>query len=718
MAKSLNRKQAKELVREYTELREQLKKLSLLPEIFRSDVERICDTIAAEQVAEILKDIPVEQINQKKKGIRVKVLRDHGIDTIQQLSTYTERQLSAFNGISMDAARMIHWELDNLMRQARKGVRIRLNSDDRNVRSGSLVLAAVQYRQSMKYASFSKELLNEFNNELDDCLADLQEVNSGLKWFFTSSEKKGRAQRAYDTLKQWSFTESARECQKILKHLPEIVDLSQREAWSIYVRDAIEINGLLQKMIPDLFSEDEGFKGLPEDLAHAIQQQEFNGEGLRCTLRSYQLWGVKYILHQGKVLLGDEMGLGKTVQAIAAMVSLRNTGSTHFVVVCPASVLSNWCREISKHSDLGVIKVHGPSKEKALQQWILDGGVAVTTFETTDDFVLDDPFRFSMLIVDEAHYIKNPQARRTKYTRQLAEHTDRLLFMTGTALENRIDEMIELISILQPDLVPVIKNMAALSNAEIFRERISPVYYRRRREDVLKELPELIEVEEWCEMNKEEEKVYEEAVMHGSTNSARRVSWHMDDLSLSSKASHLLELVEQARQEQRKVIVFSFFLDTLDKVQQLMQGQCMPLIHGGVSPENRQQIIDEFDQAPAGTVLPAQILAGGTGLNIQSASVVILCEPQLKPSIENQAIARAYRMGQTRNVLVYRLLCEDSIDEHILALLQEKQHVFDQFADQSAAADQSLQLDQKMMSELMEKEKERIQNKTKEEPLS
>lgn len=92
---------------------------------------------------------------------------------------------------------------------------------------------------------------------------------------------------------------------------------------------------------------------------------------------------MKYILHQGKVLLGDEMGLGKTVQAIATMVSLRNVGCTHFLVVCPASVLENWCREIRKHSKLSVTKVHGATAESAFESWRVSGGAAVTTYETT-----------------------------------------------------------------------------------------------------------------------------------------------------------------------------------------------------------------------------------------------------------------------------------------------------------------------------------------------
>ena len=158
-----------------------------------------------------------------------------------------------------------------------------------------------------------------------------------------------------------------------------------------------------------------------------------------------------------------------------------------------------------------------------------------------------------------------------------------------------------------------------------------------------------------------------------------------------------------------KIIVFSFFLDTIDKITKLLGEKCMEPINGSVHPQRRQEIIDEFDKAPAGSVLAAQIQSGGTGLNIQSASVVVLCEPQFKPSIENQAISRAYRMGQTRNVLVHRLLCDETVDERISELLQNKQEIFDAFADESAVGTESLEIDEKTFGSIMEAEKKRIE---------
>ncbi|MCI6716085.1 MAG: SWF/SNF helicase family protein [Mollicutes bacterium] len=173
---------------------------------------------------------------------------------------------------------------------------------------------------------------------------------------------------------------------------------------------------------------------------------------------------------------------------------------------------------------------------------------------------------------------------------------------------------------------------------------------------MLSELPDKIESEEWCTLDSEEENIYEESIMNRKYQDARRVSWNVNDLNKSSKASRLKEIVEDAEKEGRKVLVFSFFLDTINKIYNFLKNKCLFPINGSVSVDMRQQIVDEFNKAPAGTVLLAQINTGGTGLNIQAASVIVMCEPQYKPSIENQAISRAYRMGQSRNVLVYRLL--------------------------------------------------------------
>lgn len=702
---------AKQLTEEHKNYLVRLRAGAAAPDRYRTEIMQAANSLVLQEVIKILREIPVEEINRDKRGFRVKALREHGFSNLADLSAASVHNIASVHGISEDSAYAIKRVVNELVGQAQKGAKIKLSVDNKTPAATQLVTAITQYRRSQPYAETCRQMLEQRVCAIQYALEDLAPAQSIFRWFFTSKIKKQKAQEAYNLLSNLLSNAYGQEVQATLYALDSIHTVSGSSAWEDFSENSIFFFNVLEDVCPGLLGTDDAVYGLPDDLAREIQEECFFPDGLLCDLRCYQEWGVKYILHQERVLLGDEMGLGKTVQAIAAMVSLRNTGATHFAVVCPASVIENWCREIRKHSRLSVTKVHGVGRMDALRSWIHSGGVAVTTYETTGYFKLENEFRFSMLVVDEAHYIKNPQAHRTVNVKTIAEHAQRILFMTGTALENKVDEMIALISILQPAIASQVRGIASLSSAPQFRKKVAPVYYRRKREDVLTELPELIENQEWCTLLPQEEAIYENAVLGKQYNEARRVSWNVNDLSNSSKASRMLELIEEAESEGRKVIVFSFFLDTIRKISLLLGSKCTDPINGSVSPQRRQEIIDNFDRAPAGTVLLAQIQAGGTGLNIQSASVVILCEPQFKPSIENQAISRAYRMGQTRNVLVYRLLCQNTVDERIMELLEQKQAAFDAFADKSDAAKESLELDEKTFGNIIKEEIERINEK-------
>jgi len=674
----------------------------------RESIRESAKELVAKELYKVLNDIPVEEINRDRKGIRTKALRDHGYRTIADLSNASVYAIATVHGISSDTAYDIKDIVNEIVDRTKKTIAIRLNLDDKTAAATNLVSSLYRYKYNKPHIDICRQAESMHKDDIKNAIEATKPLMNPVKWFFTTGFYRQKAETSYKLLQDFIEGEYGEVIPKELDAIWEDETFIGNQAWEDYAREPVRYYNILEEIVPGLFGAQDQRYGLPEDLAREIEEECFFPDGLLCELRRYQEWGVKYILHQEKVLLGDEMGLGKTIQAIAAMVSLRNTGATHFIVVCPASVLTNWCREIRKMSRLSVIKVHGTGRAQAIRDWVKNGGVAVTTYETTGHFKLDDGSRYSMLVVDEAHYIKNPSARRSVNVRRLAGSADRLLFMTGTALENKVDEMIELISILQPRIAEQARTIAFMSSAPQFREAVVPVYYRRKREDVLSELPELIETEEWCSMSMEERSVYERAVLSKNHAEARRVSWNIDDISRSSKAKRLLEIIEEAESEGRKILVFSFYLETIKKVVQFLGDRCCQPINGSVSPQKRQDIIDRFDASPAGTVLPAQIQAGGTGLNIQSASIVILCEPQLKPSIENQAISRAYRMGQTRNVLVYRLLCENTVDEKITQLLAEKQAVFDAFADVSVAARESLELDEKTFGNIIQEEIDRI----------
>ena len=703
--------EARYIVGQHENARERLRVVESLPQKLRQRIKDESDRLAAHEIMNTLRSIPVEELGREQRGVKVKTLRDNGYSNIAEIYAASVYQLEAIRGISADGAQTIKRLVKSYYEQTAKGVKIRLSADDRNRYATELVTAISAYRKSLELADQAGKLLREYEYPVQSNVVALKPVSSELRWLFSSRAIKDRAITAFQALKVLWETDYAGNVNGVSLEGSRLESLPQQEAWSDFSAHSVSFFTVLEEINPGLLGTDDDVYGLPEALAREIQDQCFFPDGLRCTLRRYQEWGVKYILHQERVLLGDEMGLGKTIQAIASMVSLKNTGATHFVVVCPASVLTNWCREIQKHSLLSVTKVHGSGRSLAVRGWLEAGGVAVTTYETTAHFHLPADFRFSMVVVDEAHYIKNPEARRTVHTKELCDHAERLLFMTGTALENRVEEMIRLIGILQPKIASQAAVLSFLAAAPQFREQVAPVYYRRKREDVLTELPELIESREWCNMGAEEERIYEDAILEGRYTDARRVSWNVDDLKYSSKANRLREIIDEAAEEQRKILVFSFFLDTIHRIHELLGDRCMNPINGSVSPQRRQEIIDEFDKAPAGAVLLAQIQSGGTGLNIQSASVVVICEPQFKPSIENQAIARAYRMGQARNVLVYRLLCEDTVDERITAMLEEKQAIFNAFADQSVAARESLELDEQSFGSLIADEIERIKAK-------
>ena len=222
-----------------------------------------------------------------------------------------------------------------------------------------------------------------------------------------------------------------------------------------------------------------------------------------------------------------------------------------------------------------------------------------------------------------------------------------------------------------------------------FQEAVAPVYLRRNQEDVLSELPERIDKEEWVQLHSEEHAAYREAVLARDIMGMRRAATIGGGPQRSAKLDRLAELLDEYRESARKVLVFSFFLDVLAAIEDRFAGTIVGKITGGVPPEERLELCDALEAHDGHALLLAQIQAGGVGLNLQSASVVVLLEPQWKPSTEEQAIARAHRMGQTRTVEVHRLLASDSVDERMKEVLAEKQELFDTFARGSVIKDAS-----------------------------
>lgn len=670
----------------------------------------------SEQSVDMLKDLV--------PGVRVKCIKDARYTTLGQImyerGFRAEKQLmegyrqssrlSRINGISEGAADRIVEAIEQQVDILAKSGKIKLNPDNKKPEDTALLQAVYKHFELEKLINEAKTASERITEEFSELQDQIMPALDAYTWLFYKD--RGTVYGAYEQLIE--LTNGAEL--KRINGLTEcrLNEPDEKEVWRLFEDDPIRVYGLLEKLMPEAFSSTSNGYGLPEKLAQQIKTTSFDTTGLKCELRTYQSWGVRYILHQGNVLLGDEMGLGKTVQAIAAMVALKNRGAKKFLVVCPASVLENWVREVRKHSDLTCIKIHGSDRQLRAGTWLAGLDVGVTNYESTGSIELDPSRKLDLVVVDEAHYIKNPGAKRSINTLNLCKRAKRVLFMSGTPLENKVDEMIGLVSHLNKKAaVEADKNATRFRSAE-FRDALAPVYYRRKREDVLSELPDLIENSEWCQMGPEELQMYYLTLRTRNSMRIRRLSWNVPNPNDSTKLERLREIVADAKDENRKVLVFSFFLDTIDVVRRAFGDACYGPISGSTPLNKRQQIIDSFDAAPAGSVLVAQIESGGTGLNIQSASVVVLCEPQYKPSIENQGISRAYRMGQSRNVLVYRLLCKDTVDERIMSILDSKQSDFNAFADKSTAAEVDLQneleVKQEQLNAMFDEEIKRLES--------
>ena len=702
--------------------RQQIRDILTLIEQFDEDVAEIASQEALQQAAAaeamgrlsekelsgILRGMDVENINREKLGLRVASLRAAGIENMEQLCALSADDINAIRGIGDEAAWLIYTMAGRIRREAETGLRLRVSLDDRNEDATKLLLTARTAMETDAAVREAQSIYRDYHDSLAAAYLDAKPAAGSVGWLFLPKEKKQRALDAALYLYELLAGEYGARVRAVTKAYDARQLPDEAGVWEDFRKNSAAYYARLDAFARVLNTRiDNSYSGLPKELVLKVEMEPIHTEGLHTALRAYQEFGVRYILRQGKVLLGDEMGLGKTVQAIAAMVSLHARGATHFMVVCPASVLVNWCREIRSFCELPATAIRGGDRH-ALLRWLEQGGIAVTTYESISRFTLPEDFRFSMLVADEAHYVKNPATRRTQALLLLRRRAERVLFMTGTPLENRVDEMCFLVSCLRPEIGGELREMKYISSAPQFREKLAPVYLRRTREDVLRELPELIEKEQWCELGPEERQMYLLAVSAENFMAMRQVSWDVGDLKKSSKARRLLELCREAEEDGRKVIVFSYFRETISAVCRLLGGRALEPVTGSVPPARRQQLVDAFTAAGDGRVLVCQVQAGGTGLNIQAASVVIFCEPQLKPSVEKQAVSRAYRMGQLRSVLVHRLLCDNTVDERILELLREKQELFDAFAGESTAGSEYMKAEQSISAAVIRMEKERL----------
>jgi superfamily II DNA or RNA helicase len=662
-----------------------------------------------------LAGIPVDRLKDVT-GARLPAgrLGEAGYRTVADLVDATPETLRGIPGIGEVGAERTLEAVRRIAEAAEQDTGVTADMDLRGPDAAALLSSLYRARVADRVLERVREPAARLGGAIAGLATAAKPLGGRVRRLFLGRTRRDEAQRAYtelDTL----FTDprTTRELDRIDAAAQRLQAKPPRPATARndFEKHSADYFSTLSRIVGDQRRPEASRGFLTDDLATRISEQQLDETHLRVSLRPYQAFGARFALAQRRVVLGDEMGCGKTVESIAALAHLRAEGAKHFLVVCPASVMVNWMREVASHSSLKAHRLHGTQRDAGIRAWVRGGGVGVTTFEALQGIEVPPNLVVSMLVVDEAHYVKNPDTMRSIAVRSWSERVDRVLFLTGTPMENRVEEFRNLVGYLQPEIVGSIGEIDAVAGSESFRRAVGPAYLRRNQEDVLSELPELVQVDEWSEFGPEDELAYKEAVAARSFMGMRRAAYASADPATCSKLRRLVEIADEAESNGRKVVVFSYFRDVLDLVCRTLGDRAVGPLTGSVPPAQRQEMVDGFSAAKGHAVLVSQIQAGGVGLNMQAASVIILCEPQVKPTLETQAIARAHRMGQIRRVQVHRLLAADSVDQRMLEILETKKELFDAFARRSDTAEtmpEAVELGPSLARQVIAAERERL----------
>lgn len=444
-------------------------------------------------------------------------------------------------------------------------------------------------------------------------------------------------------------------------------------------------------------------------------------EGLATELRGYQLAGLGWLgllrVHGFGGVLADDMGLGKTVQALAHLLVEKHAGRLDrpCLVVAPRTVLHNWQRECERFAPaLRCAVYHGPDREAVLEGEPPD--LLVTTYALLHRDEALQARDWHVVILDEAQAIKNPQTAAAIAARRLRAR--QRLCLTGTPMENNLDELWSLLSFSTPGLLGSRRHFARHYRTPIERDgnarrfaalsaRVAPFMLRRTKAQVLTELPPKSEVLVTVPLGRQQRDLYESVrmTMEARVRSAlrarglarsqivvldallklRQVCCHPSLVKTeaarrstagSAKTERLMELLTELLAEGRRAIVFSQFTSMLEIIGQQLDERRIE--HRSITGQTRQRqpIVDAF-QAGEIPVLLVSLKAGGTGINLTAADVVIHYDPWWNPAVQEQATDRAHRIGQTRSVTVYKLVCEGTVEQSVLALQQRKRALTD-----------------------------------------
>ena len=438
-----------------------------------------------------------------------------------------------------------------------------------------------------------------------------------------------------------------------------------------------------------------------------LKRSENSPSGVGARLYGYQVDGWKwlsFILHEELgALLADEMGLGKTLQVISALKDPEaGRKMCRSLIVAPGSLLENWKREIEKFCpDLNVLKHQGSmrtGRPKDLERY----DVIITSYDTVvRDLSLFKMLNWSIVALDEAQNIRNPKAKRTLSVKQLPRSAS--LAITGTPFENRLSDLWSIMDFALPGYLGSLKEFSdayddGVDAATQIEPLISPLMLRRTVAEVARDLPERIDIPEIIDLSAVESQMYEQirqAILDDYGPSATLVSLTMlrkfcahptllpvhitANLSEEfTKFARLLDITEEIIQCEEKAIIFTSYRNMADRIVAAVRkrsGTFADVLDGRTPVDDRQPLIDRFSAETGSGVLVLNPKAGGTGLNITAATHVVHYNLEWNPALEDQASARAHRRGQTRPVMVRRLICRGTVEEVIENRIQRKRRI-------------------------------------------
>lgn len=444
------------------------------------------------------------------------------------------------------------------------------------------------------------------------------------------------------------------------------------------------------------------FQQFAHDLIHP-ETFEIPNIPLMASLRDYQHLGVKWLSmldHYGLGgILADEMGLGKTLQMITFLSSRLQTDA-RVLILAPSSLVYNWQSEFQTFAPhLDVIVVSG-SKERREQQLGEGRQIVITSYQSfRQDILFHHETYYHYLILDEAQVIKNAQSKLAQLLREF--EVGNCFALSGTPIENRLLELWSIVQIVLPGLLPAKSEFTKLS-AETVAYLIKPFLLRRKKEDVLSELPDLREINHINELADEQKALYlaqlnqiQSSILEASDADIQRKKIEIlagitrlrqicdtpqlfikDYKGSSGKMESLKDLLQQLKEGGHRVLVFSQFRSMLEIIQQELTslGLTSYLLTGSTPSHVRHEMTTAFNEGERDVFL-ISLKAGGVGLNLTGADSVILVDLWWNPAVEAQAISRAHRMGQKKKVRCYRLITRGTIEERIVALQEHKKHL-------------------------------------------